>query len=87
MNVFRLASVFLILSAVAASAASIVNKDDQPYALTVTEGGEKSEIAVAAGQTLSLCKGGCFIVMPNGDRETLSGGETVEIKGGRARIK
>ena len=75
------------LSASAVQAATVVNMDDTDYTLTVTEAGERSEIGLAAGQTISLCNAGCFLTLPNGDRETLSGTETVEISGGRARIK
>ena len=82
-----IAAVALSLSAVAVHAATVVNKDDKDYTLTVTEGGERSEIGLSAGQTISVCSGGCFITLPNGDREALAGSETVEISGGRARIK
>jgi hypothetical protein len=77
----------LILLSGAANAATVVNQDAQAYTLVVTEGGQKSEVGLAAGQTIDVCGGGCFITMPNGDREALAGGETVEIKGGVATIK
>ena len=71
----------------AAQAATIVNMDGQDYSLQITEGGSQSEIGIAAGQSVSVCPAGCFVTMPNGDRETLSGGETVEIVNGKATIK
>ena len=80
----------LVLSASlagAAQAATIVNMDAQDYSLQVTEGGEQSDIGIGAGQTVSACPSGCFITMPNGDRETLTGNETVEIINGKANIK
>ena len=71
----------------AAHAASAVNLDAEPRTLIVTEGGSKSELALAAGETVEFCRGGCFVTMPNGDRQALTGSETIEISGGVARIK
>ncbi len=87
MTPIRAAAIVLILLTGAANAATVVNHDSQAYTLVVTEGGQKSEVGLAPGQTIDVCGGGCFITMPNGDREALSGGETVEITGGAATIK
>ena len=77
-----------LLAAVAsAGAASAVNRDSEPRTLIVTEGGSKSELALAAGETVDFCPNGCFVTMPNGDLEALTGGETVEISGGVGRVK
>jgi len=73
--------------AVQAHAASITNTDAQPHSLVVTEGGVTSDLVVGPGETVSACQSGCFITMPNGDRETLAGSETVEIVGGKAVLK
>ena len=70
-----------------AYAASAVNKDSQTRTLIVTEGGSKTELSLAAGETVEFCSKGCFVTMPNGDLEALTGSETVEISGGVARIK
>lgn len=70
-----------------AVSASAVNKDSEPRTLVVTEGGSKTELSLAAGETVEFCSGGCFVTMPNGDREVLTGSETVEISEGVARIK
>jgi len=70
-----------------AYAASAVNLDKEPRTIIVTEGGNKQEIALGAGETVEFCSGGCFVTMPNGDREALTGGETVEISGGVGKIK
>ncbi|MCB1379772.1 MAG: hypothetical protein KDK89_15615 [Alphaproteobacteria bacterium] len=86
MSMLRYAVMALILSAGAAHAASITNKDDKAQTLVITEDGAKSEIAVGPGETINACNGGCFITMPNGDREALSGGETLEIVKGRAKF-
>jgi hypothetical protein len=67
--------------------ASAVNLDSEPRTLIVTEGGSKSELSLAGGETVEFCSGGCFVTMPNGDREVLTGSETVEISGGVGRIK
>jgi hypothetical protein len=67
--------------------ASVVNHDAEPRTLIVTEGGTKSELALAAGETVEFCLNGCFVTMPNGDREVLTGTETIEISGGKGRIQ
>lgn len=70
-----------------AFAASAINKDAQTRTLIVTEGGAKSELTLGSGETAEFCPNGCFVTMPNGDLEALTGSETVEISGGVARIK
>ena len=80
----------LILAAGAAwpaAAASVVNRDSEPRTLVVTEGGTRSELALAGGETIEFCPSGCFVTMPNGDLEALTGAETIEITGGVARIR
>jgi len=87
MKIMFAALVALAVQSSGAFAATIVNKDAQDYSLQITEGGEQSEIGIEAGETISICASGCFITLPNGDRETLSGAETVEIINGKANIK
>jgi len=70
-----------------ASAASVTNQDQQSQILIVTEGSDKIEMVVDAGATVSFCPAGCFVTMPSGDRETLSGSETITIINGSAVIK
>lgn len=77
----------LLLSAGLASAATVTNKDGAAVMIIVTEGGQQTEVGVGPGQSVTVCGGGCFVTMPNGDRETLSGDETVEISGGKATVK
>jgi hypothetical protein len=81
------ATLALLAAGASAQAASAVNLDQEPHTLIVTEGGNKSELAIGAGETVDFCSGGCFVTLPNGDIEALSGSETVEISGGIARIK
>ncbi len=82
-------AMLLMSTAVAAPAlaASITNKDADAVVLTIVENGSRSEVAVGAGQTESVCPSGCFVTLPNGDRVALNGDETVEISGGAAVIK
>jgi len=83
-----LVATFAVLAAAAsAQAASAVNLDNEPRTLIVTEGGSKSELALGGGESVDFCPNGCFVTMPNGDIEALTGGETVEISGGVGRIK
>jgi hypothetical protein len=77
----------LFLGGNAAFGASAVNLDSEPRTLIVTEGGNKTELALGGGETVEFCTGGCFVTMPNGDRQALTGSETIEISGGVARIK
>ena len=87
MRKFCAATVMLAAVGGQAHAASAVNLDSEPRTLIVTEGGNKSELAVGAGETVEFCPSGCFVTMPNGDREALTGSETIEISGGDAKIK
>ncbi|MBS3651308.1 hypothetical protein KEU06_22090 [Pseudaminobacter sp. 19-2017] len=85
-NLF-VAALCLFAGSGAAHAASAINLDTEVRTLIVTEGGARSELAIAAGETVEFCASGCFVTMPNGDREALTGSETLEISGGAARIK
>lgn len=68
-------------------AASVSNKDASAQTLVVTEGAAKRELIVSPGETVEFCPAGCFVTMPNGDREALTGGEAVTINGGKVTIK
>lgn len=81
------AATMVLAASVSAHAASAVNLDSEPRTLIVTEGGSKAELALAGGETVEFCSGGCFVTMPNGDLEALTGAETIEISGGVAHIK
>ena len=70
----------------AAAAASVTNGDGEAVLLKVTEGSQQSELAVGPGETVEFCASGCFVTMPNGDREALSGSEKVTISGGKATV-
>jgi hypothetical protein len=76
----------IMVTAFAASAASIENKDASAHTLSVTEDGVKNEIIIGANEIVTICQSGCFITMPNGDRAALSGGESVQIVDGAAII-
>ena len=69
-----------------ASAATVTNLDDVTYTLLVSEGGNQIELAIGPGETIEICPEGCFVTMPNGDREVLTGSETLEIEASRGRI-
>lgn len=84
---FLAAIVLLAGSAGSGEAASAVNRDSEPRTLIVTEGGNRTELALAGGETVEFCPNGCFVTMPNGDLEPLTGAETIEISNGVARIR
>ena len=84
---FCAATVLALAAGGQALAASATNFDNQPYTLLATEAGSQSESAGAAGETVQFCPSGCFVTMPNGDREALSGSENIEISGGQAKIR
>lgn len=87
MNKALVALVFVFAAGGSAYAASAVNMDAEAQTIIVTEGSTRSELAIAAGETVDFCPNGCFVTMPNGDREALTGSETIEISGGKAVIK
>lgn len=88
----RLAQQFFLAAAMSlgvvtsAIAATVTNGDDTDYTLIVTEGGEQMQLLIGPGETIEICPNGCFVVMPNGDREVLTGSERLEINAGRGRI-
>ena len=69
-----------------AAAATVTNRDDVAHTLIVTEGGEQVELSVGPGESIEICPSGCFVTMPNGDREVLTGTERLEIEASRGRI-
>ena len=84
------AMVLLMAAALAtgpAAAASIVNTDAEPRTVVVTEGGSRMEMLLNPGEAAEICPNGCFITMPDGDRAALTGSETIEIAGGKGRIR
>lgn len=87
MKKFCFAFAALLAMSGSGMAASAINRDAEPHTLIVTEGGTKTEIAVGAGETVEFCAGGCFVTMPNGDREALTGTEVIEITGGVGKIQ
>lgn len=87
MKTFILAGLAFLGASGAVLAASAVNKDSEPRTLIVTEGGSRSELTLAPGETVEFCSSGCFVTMPNGDRVALTGNEDVEISGGVGRVR
>jgi hypothetical protein len=69
----------------AANAASIINRDGAPVTVIVTEGADQVNLDIGSGETVEFCAGGCFITF-NGDRQVLTGAETVEISGNALTI-
>ena len=78
---------FLLGLSGAGMAASAINLDGETRTIVVAEGGSRSEIVLGAGESAEFCPDGCFVTMPNGDREALTGGETIEISGGLGHVK
>ena len=70
----------------AAAAATVTNRDDTAHTLIVTEGGQQVELSIAPGESIEICPSGCFVTMPNGDREVLTGSERLEIEASRGKI-
>ncbi|WP_420962793.1 hypothetical protein [Brucella sp. IR073] len=86
MKKYATALLLTVMSPGVALAASAVNKDSQPRTIVVTEGSSKSDLVLAPGETVDFCPSGCFVTFPNGDRQALTGSETIEITGGKAKI-
>lgn len=68
-------------------AASVSNAGSASIVLQAVEDGNRSEVAIDAGASETICSSGCFVTLPNGDRIGLEGGETIEIKDGSATVK
>lgn len=86
MNRFATVLLLTVMGSGTALAASAVNKDSEPRTLVVTEGSSKSDLVIAPNETVDFCPSGCFVTFPNGDRQALTGSETIEIAGGKAKI-
>lgn len=82
-----LALAVMLGAAAPAMAASIINADGEPRTVVVADGAERTEIEIGAGETAEVCPDGCFVTMPNGDREAVKGDETIEISNGVGRIR
>jgi hypothetical protein len=67
------------MMAFGAQAATLVNKGADPVTVIVTEDGQKNEVTAAPAESVEFCLAGCFVTFPNGDRQALTGGETVEM--------
>lgn len=85
----RLASSLALLLTLSAPAfaASAQNNDGEVRTIVVTENGERTEIEIGAGETAEFCQNGCFVTFPNGDREALTGSETIDISGGAGHVR
>lgn len=81
------ATVLSLASLGVASAASITNKDEESRVLIVTEGSDTVELVIDAGATVNFCPAGCFVTLPSGDREALSGSESIDIIDNETVIK
>lgn len=77
MNKISLALAGLLATSGMGMAASAVNLDSEPHTLIVTENGGRNELTIGAGETVEFCANGCFVTMPNGDRQALTGSEIV----------
>ena len=80
-----MAVIGIVLSVTAAHGASISNRDERDYTVTIIEGEAKAEHALKPAQTLSdVCLKGCTIQV-NGseaDEYRLTGGDAVSIEDG-----
>lgn len=87
MKTISAAFVAMLAATGAGHAASAINMDSEPRTIVVTEGGNRVEIVIAAGETAQFCPSGCFVTMPDGDRAALSGAETIEIQNNSGRVR
>ncbi|MCU0830721.1 MAG: hypothetical protein MUC58_04245 [Rhizobiaceae bacterium] len=70
-----------------AHAATLVNLGDAPVTIVVTEDGQRNEVTAAPAETVQFCMAGCFVTLPSGERQALTGTETLEITGANVLIK
>ena len=80
-----MAVIGIVLGVTAAHGASISNRDERDYTVTITEGEAKADHALKPSQTLSdVCLKGCTIRV-NGEEDDeyrLTGGDVVSIEDG-----
>lgn len=81
------ATLSVLFAASAAKAANFQNDDPEALVLSLSTDGEKTEMTIGSGESLTACEAGCFVTFPNGDRIGLSGGETIVIVGGTGSIQ
>lgn len=87
MNRLVLSLLAVLAAGGAAHAASAINLDSEQQTIVVTEGGSRTEIVIGPGESVEFCPTSCFVTFPNGDRQALTGSETIEIAQGRGRIR
>lgn len=87
MKIIIAAAVLSLATLGVASAANVTNKDSESRVLIVTEGSATVELVIEAGATVNFCPAGCFVTMPSGDREALSGNESINIVNNQAVIQ
>ncbi|MEX0956106.1 MAG: hypothetical protein WDZ83_12945 [Rhizobiaceae bacterium] len=87
MRILLLTAFASVAATGAGLAASAVNLDSEPRTIAVTESGTQTEIIIPPGGTVEFCPSGCFVRMPDGDVEVLTGFEVIEISGGEARMR
>ena len=73
------ATALLMTATVAGHAATIVNTGSDPVVVIVTENGVRSDLTVGPAESVEFCLTGCFATFPNGDRQALTGSETIEV--------
>lgn len=81
-----IAFAFAMTLPIAALAAKVTNLDNVTHTLSITEGENQIELNIGPGETIDICPDGCFVTMPNGDREVLTGNETLQIEANRGRV-
>ena len=80
-----MAVIGLLVSVSAAHGASISNRDERDYTVTIIEGEAKAEHALKPAQTLSdVCLKGCTLRLNGSEEDTylLAGGDAVAIEDG-----
>jgi hypothetical protein len=76
-------SVLGLFTAVPAQALTISNTDPDPRTITVEAGGESKELTIAPQASAEPpCEPACTIVLENGERYEMEGGEQVAIEDG-----
>jgi hypothetical protein len=72
-----------LFTAVPAQALTISNTDADPRTVTVETGGESKELTIEPRASASpSCESACTIVLDNGERYEMEGGEEVAIEDG-----
>ena len=83
MDKFFLALSFLLIGSSGVLAADLVNKDAQPYQISITEGEQINEMSIASGETKTACSSDCLISVEGVGTVSVKASDVITIENGQ----